>query len=382
MRKSADALSQAGHDVMVLYAHNTAWADQADKPILEGAKWSHVRVGGSPNTQRLRFHWGRVERKLHDLTGNSRRAFCRGYREYVRLGKQRRPDLLIGHNPGALGPLVTLANTLRVPALFDAEDFHRGEQQEGSKASKDVARLENELLPYVDALTAASPLIAAEYRALFPSKVVTDITNAFSIRYASEQPKLRAPEEPLRLVWFSQVIGTDRGLVEFIEGMNHASELPIQLTIIGTCQEDVKTHVSNSSLSSMHHIVFKNPMTEGVLFEELASSDIGLALEPGFSINNDLACSNKLCSYPLAACYTLATPTQGQKHHLKSYPTTGELIELNNPAKIADTLRRLHENRLELLSLREGAWTKAHSTLNWEKESAKLVQLVEQMLEA
>lgn len=382
MRKSADALSQAGHDVMVLYAHNTAWADQADKPILEGAKWSHVRVGGSPNAQRLRFHWGRVERKLHDLTGNSRRAFCRGYREYVRLGKQRRPDLLIGHNPGALGPLVTLANTLWVPALFDAEDFHRGEQQEGSKASKDVARLENELLPHVDALTAASPLIAAEYRALFPSKVVTDISNAFSIRYASEQPKFRAPEEPLRLVWFSQVIGTDRGLVEFIEGMNGAANVPIEFSIVGQCASPMRESLRGLVESEIHQLTFFEPMNEEFLFNELSKNDLGLALEGNDSFNRQICETNKLYSYPLAGCGALISSTSGQRHFLDKHPDVGLPIDLQNPENIADTLRRLHENRLELLSLREGAWTKAHSTLNWEMESAKLVQLVEQMLEA
>ena len=37
MRKSADALADAGHEVHVLYAFNTAWATEADQSILRSS---------------------------------------------------------------------------------------------------------------------------------------------------------------------------------------------------------------------------------------------------------------------------------------------------------------------------------------------------------
>ena len=37
MKKEADALSAAGHDIHVLYAFRTAWASEADRLIFETA---------------------------------------------------------------------------------------------------------------------------------------------------------------------------------------------------------------------------------------------------------------------------------------------------------------------------------------------------------
>ena len=162
---------------------------------------------------------------------------------------------------------------------------------------------------------------------------MTDISNAFSIRYASEQPKLRAPEEPLRLVWFSQVIGTDRGLVEFIEGMNGAANVPIEFSIVGQCASPLRESLRGVVESEIHQLTFLEPMNEDFLFNELSKNDLGLALEGNDSFNRQICETNKLYSYPLAGCGALISSTSGQRHFLDKHPDVGLPIDLQNPKK-------------------------------------------------
>ena len=127
MRKSADALANAGHDVHVLYAYGTPWADNADKSILTSVKWSYSRIGGHPQSERLHYLHSRIMRKLNEVLENTEQATCRSMSQFIQKGIQWHPDLVIGHNPGALGPSTRIAQRLGIPVAFDAEDFHRGE---------------------------------------------------------------------------------------------------------------------------------------------------------------------------------------------------------------------------------------------------------------
>ena len=92
----------------------------------------------------------------------------------------------MGHNPGAL-PILSEWSQYG-PVLFDAEDDHPGEFASGSLESRRVEKLEQQALDKLTHITAASPLIAEEYRRRFPDLQVTPIDNAFE---RSIQPELQ-----------------------------------------------------------------------------------------------------------------------------------------------------------------------------------------------
>ena len=106
----------------MLYLYKSAWATEADTDIFESAGWTHQLVGGSPTRNRWRYFISRLVRKAAEMLGHRKRAFCRGYSEFLSRGKAFMPSLIVGHNPGALGPIVTLGDALGVPVVFDAED--------------------------------------------------------------------------------------------------------------------------------------------------------------------------------------------------------------------------------------------------------------------
>jgi len=380
MRKAAEALAREGHTVHVLFAHGVAWAAQSDEEIFQNSPCTWQRVGGDPNQQRLRYLFSRIGRKMWELLGNVKRAHCRSYGAYIREGIKWKPDLIIGHNPGALGPLTDLGARLNVPILFDAEDFHRGEfdPQVQSNQSKDVAKLEHACIPKMTAATGASPLIVKAYVQLFPEISWTTVNNAFPSDLAPSDPQPYSG--PLKIVWFSQVVGLDRGLAEFLRGMALAPDVPIEFTIVGAASKELKATLEAELQSVQHRIYFKGPFTERDLFKEIGSHEIGLALEVPKTQNRAICRTNKLYTYPLCGVHMLVSKTEAQIDFIQEFPDAGEIIDLEQPQSIAQAINEAYDDRGALLEKRKAAWALGKTTLNWERESKSLVQLVREIL--
>ncbi|MDA8695956.1 hypothetical protein N9L83_03295 [Flavobacteriales bacterium] len=375
MRKSADALSEAGHDVHVLYAFNAAWADETDRHVFGHATWSHHQVGGHPKEASRAYIMQRVRRKWAQWTGNFRGAFNPNAIAYLHRLEKFQPDLVIGHNPGALPILSEWSH--RGAVLFDAEDDHPGEFDLASPESQRVAQLEAKEFATLTHISAASPLIGEQYQLRFPHLQITPIDNAFE---RTLQPKFQTLEcDTLSLVWFSQVIGLDRGLQEFLQALHPIADMRIHLTIIGLGNETVQKDLRSSLTSSNHRLSFKSTMPEKELLEELGRHHIGLALETGKTRNRQLCRTNKLFCYPLAGCLTLASHTRSQAQFMEEHPEAGVVFESNE--NLIQLLREWAQCPEALHQKRKAAWQMGHYTLNWETESRKLIALVDKILQ-
>ena len=380
MRKAAEALARDGHTVYVLFAHGVRWATQADEEIFQNSPCNWQKIGGDPDQQRLLYLFSRVGRKIWDLLGHVERAHCRSYRAYIRKGIKWKPDIIIGHNPGALGPLTELGARLKVPIFFDAEDFHRGEfdQEIQSDQSTDVAKLEHACIPTLTAATGASPLIVKAYRELFPEISWTTINNSFPSALMPAEPQ--PYHGPLKIVWFSQVLGLDRGLTEFLRSLALISDIPIELTLIGIASEELKLTLKAEVRSNQHRIHFKGPFSERELFAEISNHEIGLALEVPKTQNREICRTNKLYTYPLCGVHMLVSKTEAQIDFIREFPDTGEIIDLEQPRSIAHALFEAYRNRAALLEKRKAAWTLGQDKLNWECESKVLIQFINKWL--
>ena len=365
-------MSGAGHQVHVLYLYKSAWATEADAEIFESAGWTHHLVGGSPTQHRWRYFISRLVRKAAEMLGHRKRAFCRGYSEFLRHGAAFKPTLIVGHNPGALGPIVTLGDRLGVPVVFDAEDYHRGEFPEHSKEAKETALLEEELLPKVTAMTAASPLIAKAYASQFHRKDIVTINNAFPRKYIAPEPTPITTTSQLRVVWFSQVIGSDRGLIEFVSGLTREQRKTTHLTLIGNCTSEMKIFIKDQRLTHGLQVRIVPPMPEEELMTFIRQHDIGLALEKSDTLNRDLCRTNKLYTYPLCGLWAIASNTSAQAEFLVEHPEAGCLINLDDADSIERVVNWAISNREALLKRRIEALALAKEKLNWELESLRL----------
>jgi len=375
MRKNADALSAAGHDVHVLYAYNTLWADATDQLVFAKAAWSHHRIGGHPQEDRLKYLLGRTRRKWSNWTGDLHGIFTPCLHDYVDQLQKLQPDLVMGHNPGAL-PILSEWSQYG-PVLFDAEDDHPGEFASGSLESRRVEKLEQEALGKLHHITAASPLIAEEYRRRFPHLQVTPIDNAFE---RSIQPEFQTIDgDSLKLVWFSQVIGLDRGIQKLMMALQPLAHLNLHFTLIGLVDSSVREELQAVIQSPRHTLSFEPPLPEKELLKTLGQHHIGLALETGTTRNRQLCRTNKLFCYPLAGCVTLASNTRSQTQFMEEHPEAGVVFESDEQLiqiiqEWAGRMEAVHEHR-------SAAWQLGRDTLNWETESKKLVKLVKSLLQ-
>lgn len=378
MRKAADALANADYRVHVLYAYNTKWATEADQDILGSCNWTFEQIGGNPVKRPWQYMVSRLHRKWAEKTNRLEKTWCRSHDEYVKKGIAFQPDLVIGHNPGALSPIASIARALSIPSMFDAEDYHRGEQDAMSVHSRQITALEDLNIPQLSAMTAASPMIGEAYSKLYPEITITTVNNAFP----KDQLQLSssAQEGPLRMVWFSQVVGLDRGLGPFMKGMSRVAEIPIDLTIIGQCTPDIKEVLESYLISPIHSIHFRPPMNERELFACLSEFEIGLALEIPETENRKLCRTNKLYTYPLAGCYTLATDTPSQVEFYNEYPELGQLVSLGDESSIKESISTLWRQREQSGSRKKTILRRAEESLNWEVESQTLLRAVENCL--
>ena len=377
MRKAADALAEAGHTVHVLYAYNVGWAAVADEEILSRSRWTHQRIGGDPVHEKWKYHAGRLRRKFDAWCGHLEGSYCRSLRNYIRIGVAWNPDLVIGHNPGALFPTREVARRLNIPSLFDAEDFHRGETS-SQDIQGEVTRLEDKWLDHFSMVTTAAPLITERYQQLYPDQRFATINNAFPSALGAKS--IEEHDGPLRIVWFSQVVGADRGLEPFLEGLGLIPDIPCQLTIIGQCTVELRESLAALIHSDHHQLVFHPPMEESRLFQFLATQEVGLALELGHTENHQLCRSNKLYSYPLAGCYTLASHTPSQDQFFEEFEGLGKSFNLQDPIEAGACLAHLFENRIDLSGKRRQCLATGQSILHWKSEAQLLRQLVHEVM--
>ena len=380
IRKSAHALAAAGHDVHLQYEYSSRWASQADIRIFADCHWSHNLVGGHPSKSWWTYFFNRAKAKWARWLGKSESHFSPCAQEHLRQALIFQPDVVIGHNPGMLPVLAQLKACSNIPVIFDAEDYHRGEFVSGSFEALAIEQLEKSTFPILDGITFASPLFESEYKRNFILLNTAVIHNSFPKRHLGKHIESRQTEHALKIVWFSQVVGLDRGLLEFLVGMNRCSSIPIEFTIVGSCSQALKDVISRAQRQPHHQLHFRSPLQEAELFALIADHEIGLALEVPDVKNRDLCWTNKLFVYPLCGCLTLMSDTTAQVSFHKEYPMLGEVINLQDPSSIEHVIRAQFDARQDLFRRRLDIIAFAEEEMNWEFDSLTLVKFVQDML--
>jgi len=383
--KEVDALVDNGYKVMVLYAYWNEWGTKFDKELIAGKKWEAIRIGGDPVQQPTTYFFSRLIHKLAKVLNKASNgrimaewAIARSGYFLIRAAKKHSADLYIGHNIGALAATVKAAKANGTSCGFDAEDFHRNELSNDAH-NHDViikSKLEELYIPQVDYLTTSSQQIAEAYQQLFPGKSSVIIRNVFPKNDTIKAPVANLGN-PIKLFWFSQTIGLNRGLDNLMKALQLLKDQPFELHLLGNLSEDIKNILLSHKVKSIH---FHSPIYSEELPVFASQFDIGLALEPAFSINNDLALSNKIFTYLQGGLAIVASDTSAQHQFMEQYPFIGKVFQKQDPQSLADALMYYHQHRDKLLETRAAALKLAHEELNWEKESQKFLTQVKQIL--
>jgi glycosyltransferase involved in cell wall biosynthesis len=385
MLKEVQTLLDQGHRVKVFYGYWTSWAIGNDQGLKERYPGIFHLIGGSPLEHKGVYFFSRLMHK----TARFLAVYFPALRDYSlnrpcylleKAAGRERADLYIGHNLGSLPSIVKAAKKWHAPCGFDAEDFHRGqyERPEGVNYLSTIF-LEERYMKTCDYLSAASPLIAAAYKKLLPGKNIVVINNVFSKKYLS--PRLEKRAGPLKLFWFSQTVGHDRGLEGIVQAMNRLPACEIHLDLMGDCPDSYRDYLAGmAEEGTILH--FLPPVLADDLFGVAASYDIGMASEVPHSENRDICLTNKLFTYLLAGNCILASDTRAQRQFMETNPGIGFIYGHDDPESLATLLETLYKDRDCLQQCRERSLALADARYNWESEEQIFLNEVTSVLDA
>lgn len=197
--KEADALTEAGYEVVVIYCFWAAWAEEeTDKALLASRSWKAIQVGGSPHKNRWLWYYTRLRKKL---AKRPEKAICRAFDELRAKAIQTPGDLYIAHNLGACPPPLWPPKKQANPSGSTPKIFHREEEDPELPQSRLKSLIEKQYIPKAAYTSAASPLIAEAYRLLFPEKNWQPILNVFSTSPAVQFQERRRKPHPHDMVF-------------------------------------------------------------------------------------------------------------------------------------------------------------------------------------
>lgn len=387
--KEADTLACNGYDVTVIYAYWNAWGTKLDIDLIAGKKWKAIRAGGDPVVNPFIYFLSRLLFKasywlvrLTNTTLLARLAISRSclFLEYEAAKHQA--DIYIGHNLGALSAVVKAGKKYGKPCGFDAEDFHRNEviDDVNNLDARLKTIVEDKYIPQLQYLSVSSPLIGELYKKLYPAVKQLILLNTFpKINF---KPFTQTPGNALKLFWFSQTVGFNRGIEQITEVLQYLKEEKFELHLLGDADNNTREFFAGKLIGTNSTIHFYPPIPPDNLFSFAAKFDIGVASENNKPLNRDICLTNKIFTYLQVGLPVLASDTQAQTQFMQRYRVAGKIYQNNNLASLTDALVYYKNNIDALKNDRQHNYQLGQSVINWDTEAKKFLSLIEQTISA
>ena len=395
--KEADALAEAGYDVHVLCSDCGLWPSKMDADLMFGKRWTIEYAGGTAAGRPLWYKATRVRHGLSrrllrwkpDSIAIRRRAVVRAAPELAYSALGYRADLYIAHHPSVLPLAVEAARRNGGRVGYDIEDFYTGMYPIDS-APSDIERLfeqiEREYLPECSYVTAASPSYADTYVAKYGIPRPTPVLNVFPLADRPvDFPPTPAAGQPVRLYWFSQVLGSGRGIEDVIRALGLLKDCDFQLHLRGNWlagyQDQLFATAKQAGVNG--NIIFVYPPAPPKDMVRLAAQfDVGLCVEQPVDHSRPLGITNKTLVSLLAGNAIASTNMIGQKPLLDTLGPAAFSYSPGDHRALAGGLRSWHADRDSLDLARRQAWEWGRRKYNWEVEQQVFLTAVEGALES
>jgi hypothetical protein len=379
MLKAADALHGAGYDVRVVSTRHLDWAWEADQEVRRTRTWSWRVV----DYDRQHSRWtylrtglrSRLLQRTAKVLGPSRaplavaaRAYSRVHPELVKAALEEPADLYYGGTTGGLAATAAAARRAGVPYALDLEDFHSGEQDDSPSAGFVhglAERIERKVLHRAAFLTAGSAAIAEAYEKKYGVRPIA-VNNTFPL--VSAEPSFSPPDrKELRLYWFSQTIGPQRGLEDAVEAMARADipgELHVRGRPIPAYWPDFRAWAAGRAprLAVVQH----DPAPPDQMIELARGYDVGLALEQGHVLGRQVCLTNKAFTYMQAGLAVAFTDTPGQRPVAADLGEHAIVYAPGDLEQLTAGLKRWAGDRAVLRRAQEASWRAAKERWHWE----------------
>ncbi|MGC4072652.1 MAG: glycosyltransferase [Nibricoccus sp.] len=376
--KEAATLASGGYDVTLLTPDSDPALALLDAQLLKGRHFRHetIRARRSFSQRLLQL----IARRAVPLGLQSIHALGKPS-ALLRAARTNHPDLVIVHNevPHWIGTRL-LAAGQRVAADF--EDWHSEDLLPDARLHRPLGLLrstERLLLHKARYVTTTSQALASALHANYGGNVPSVLTNAFPLQSA---PVRTASSDSLpSFFWFSQTLGPGRGIEAFLTAWKLTSE-PSRVVLLGEPTAGYQQKLLAPLPSALRaRLTFLPLVAPADLPALIAQHDIGLALEDAAIVNRDLTITNKILQYLNAGLAVVASDTAGQREVLARSPEAGLILPRSIDAtEHARLLDHLLADRSALQTRQHAARRLAETHYCWEKESPRLLALVEKAL--
>jgi glycosyltransferase involved in cell wall biosynthesis len=285
-------------------------------------------------------------------------------------------DWFIAHTQAGLPVAAWAAQRWNARLGFDCEDL----LSEGTRDPVEIVKvIERSYLRRCNYISIPSTAMARRLEAIYNVPRPTVLYNVFPLRLADgmEPPSQRPPHPSIRLHWFSQTIGPDRGIedaVQALQWVGDGVELHLRGQIGGNYRSQLDRLAANCGARDR---LFFHPLVDhDELIRTISAFDIGLALERPDDPNYSLTVTNKVFSYLLAGLPVVATQTPGHREALSRIPSASIMYAAGDARELAACLGPWLRNPGRLRTAQQCAWEVARETFCWERESTGFLDLL------
>ncbi len=379
--KEANTLAENGYQVTILTTFYDAAKKEQDKELLHPsiqykAVVNLIKQEGSVTDVYFSRIWRRLALCIKKI-GHIDTAGLILYRlsKQLKLAEAEEADLYIAHQEAGL----IIGNELikkGKKVAFDFEDWYSRDYINELRPVKMLREAESFAL--LNGLYCACPskamaiALTDEYK---PAKNIQVIYNGFSI----EESKgiVQGNVNKNSLVWFSQTIGSGRGLETLMSALQSVSQ-PLEIHLAGECADSYHLSLKKMLTGTDHCLVFHQSMKHKKILHFLSAYNIALALENKHPESRDTTVTNKILQYIQAGNKVLATNTKGQLEIAAAFPDSVCIVEVDQPAQwaraIEELLDRIDNRKDEQLSVFRKQYC-------WEAQEEKIIALVKESIE-
>ena len=386
--READALSAAGHDVVV----TGVWFDpveaELDQQMLKSRSWQFIPAadlrGPSFYSKAYRL-WSRLRARCGRvlLKHRVRNANALGYAvsSLYRCAFRQRAQLTITHLEPALWVGLELKR-MGFAIGVDFEDWYSEGSTEAPLNTQSLQfykDLERKILTCAVHVTTTTRSMASALQEAYSSGDITVIYNSTPVIAAGPSSP---SDDTLRLLWFSQTLGKDRGLQDIF------AALPLlrgqwSLELRAKASPNMSGWVESQVAPALRSRVRIEPtVPPEELSNVVACHDVGLALEQPCCLNKQLTASNKIFQYLQSGLLVASTDTPGQREVLSEIPLAGLCYAPGDFQALAEILNGWIGELPKIRQRKVWIYREANLRFGYQHQSARLLDSVNRALSA
>ncbi len=291
---------------------------------------------------------------------------------------QEPPDIVHAHDLWVLPGAAMAAHLKNKKLIYDAHVYYAGLEIFNRHPVRKMLwlMLERKLVQYADVLLTVSDPLAEKYRVRYPGIPDCRVIRNLPVREIPDRTRAKPFPRPFEhMLVYHGHLKPGRGLTNLIRAMGYLDDTGLVIFGGGELFAELRQLVEKLDLSSK--VIFRSYIDLESLISTSAQADIGITLFERTSINYSYALPNKFFEYIMAGLPVLASDIETFTFYMNTYDI-GKTVDPADPGQIADAIREMTTDHIILDRWRKNA-RKAAETLNWDHESAEMINIYEKL---